>query len=217
MRGVKGRESSHSAVTFPFKPKIHQQQNMHTPGSQTLTQAWGKNAIKMNKNPPKFKIIGQKRPCTIKRKLLWLISRWLYCWTKEAANHYFYFSGLTFGIRGMLDQTRIYLEIFKVCKMKERVHSCKLPFVWHCFSISWTSWQQNLMKPDEAPSGVSCKLFMNTDSAVLYSAELEIIGNVQIKMHQMSFITVVHVQRLWYNHKNMWQQSNLLLGAFEEN
>lgn len=32
--------------------------------------------------------------------------------------------------------------------------------------------QQILMKPDKAPSGVSCKLFMNTDSAVLYSAEL---------------------------------------------
>lgn len=204
-------ENHHTLLLHSLPSQRYVNNKIRTHRDHKNEHCLGQNAIKMSKNPPKFKIIGQKRPCTIKRKLLWLISRWLDCWTKEAANHYFYVSGLTFGIRGMLDQTRIYLEIFKVCKRKERVHSCKLPVVWHCFSVSWTSWQQHLMKPDEAPSGVSCKLFMNTDSAVPYSAELEIIGNVQIKMHHMSFITVVHVQRLW------WQQSNLLLGAFEEN
>lgn len=125
-------------------------------------------------------------------------------------------SGLTFGMRGMPDQTKIYLEIFKVCKMKERLHACKLPVVWHCFSISWTSWKQILMKPDEAPSGVSCKLFMNTDSAVLYSAELHSYKIMEIKQKVIIWVVLQLCMCSGYGTIMWWQNNPCLLFVWKK-
>lgn len=93
-------------------------------------------------------------------------------------NHYFWdlmFLAWLLGweaclIRQKLKSEDIFIYIFKERKLRKE-YACKLLVGWHCFSISWIGWQQNLIKPDETPSGVTCKLFINTDSAVLYSAE----------------------------------------------
>lgn len=190
-----GRESSHSAVTFPSKPKIHQQQNTHTPGSQKLTQAWDKNGIKMNKNLPKFKIIGPKRYCTIKRKLMINIKMalllnqrshkplflcfWLDFWDKRHA---------------WSDE-----DIFRKNEGKSTFMqtACGLTLFQYLMNKLATKFDETSWSPI---SGVMHTVHEHWLSSTLFSRAWN-NGNVQIKMHHMSFITVVHVQRLWYNHK----------------